>query len=314
MTMGTSVTRKSTPIAASCRVAMALTFIAVCSSAFAQWTPWIDAFAPYPNGTGNPSPAEILGNPSTFSEFMWYCKNNAQCPTGTEPPYSAEFRLDFTLPDGPTPTATGRILADDYFALYVNGVLADSCTGFDFSSSSPCLGRTVHGAAAWLDDRLVGQPRAADVPLLVDFSLYLHTHGELNEIFIFACNGDAPTPRVPAGATPDQAPIGCPNPQPRLYQYVLLEAVIRGLNRNDEPYVVGVNSGNLGGDAWQAREFLDLNGDRVADCKDLAIVKASFGKKVGQAGFNSAADFNNDGVVDARDWAYITQIVPVSKC
>jgi len=139
-------------------------------------------------------------------------KNNAQCPTGTEPPYSAEFRLDFTLPDGPTPTATGRILADDYFALYVNGVLADSCTGFDFSSSSPCLGRTVHGAAAWLDDRLVGQPRAADVPLLVDFSLYLHTHGELNEIFIFACNGDAPTPRVPAGATPDQAPIGCPNP------------------------------------------------------------------------------------------------------
>jgi hypothetical protein len=70
-----------------------------------------------------------------------------------------EFRLDFTLPDGPTPTATGRILADEYFALYVNGVLADSCTGFDFSSSSRAWVGRCTVAAAWLDDRLVGQTR-----------------------------------------------------------------------------------------------------------------------------------------------------------
>jgi hypothetical protein len=58
----------------------------------------------------------------------------------------------------------------------------------------------------------------------------------------------------------------------------------------------------------------DLNGDGVADCKDLAIVKASFNKKAGQPGFDSRADLNSDGVVDFRDWALITQIVPVSKC
>ena len=58
----------------------------------------------------------------------------------------------------------------------------------------------------------------------------------------------------------------------------------------------------------------DLNGDGVADCKDLAIVKASFGKRLGQPGFDPRADVYTDGVVDIREWTYIKQIVPVSKC
>jgi len=58
----------------------------------------------------------------------------------------------------------------------------------------------------------------------------------------------------------------------------------------------------------------DLNEDGVSDCKDLAIVKASFGKRAGQSGFDPRADFNADGVVDIKDWTHINQIVSVTKC
>lgn len=54
----------------------------------------------------------------------------------------------------------------------------------------------------------------------------------------------------------------------------------------------------------------DLNGDGKADCADLAIVKASFGKKRGQAGYNPVADVNNDGVVNVRDLATVSRQVP----
>jgi hypothetical protein len=46
---------------------------------------------------------------------------------------------------------------------------------------------------------------------------------------------------------------------------------------------------------------LDLNGDGKIDCGDLAIVTASLGKKVGDAGFDPRADVNGDGVVDSLD-------------
>jgi hypothetical protein len=45
----------------------------------------------------------------------------------------------------------------------------------------------------------------------------------------------------------------------------------------------------------------DVNGDGVVNCADVSIVKSSFGKRVGQAGYNVAADLNNDGTVDIRD-------------
>lgn len=54
----------------------------------------------------------------------------------------------------------------------------------------------------------------------------------------------------------------------------------------------------------------DLNGDGVVDCKDLAIVKASFGKRTGQAGFNASADINNNGVVDINDLAFVSKLLP----
>jgi Dockerin type I domain len=54
----------------------------------------------------------------------------------------------------------------------------------------------------------------------------------------------------------------------------------------------------------------DVNGDGKVDCTDIAIVKASFGKKTGQPGFDPRADVNLDGVVDIRDLAYVSQHLP----
>ena len=45
----------------------------------------------------------------------------------------------------------------------------------------------------------------------------------------------------------------------------------------------------------------DLNGDGKANCDDLAIIKASRHKKVGQPGFDIRADLNGDGVVNGKD-------------
>jgi Dockerin type I domain len=45
----------------------------------------------------------------------------------------------------------------------------------------------------------------------------------------------------------------------------------------------------------------DLNGDGAVNCADLAIIKASFGKRVGQTGFDIRADVNGDGVVNIID-------------
>jgi hypothetical protein len=59
----------------------------------------------------------------------------------------------------------------------------------------------------------------------------------------------------------------------------------------------------------------DLNGDGTVDCADLAIIKASFGKRRGEAGYDSKADVNNDGVVDVKDLAFVSQKVPAgTKC
>lgn len=54
----------------------------------------------------------------------------------------------------------------------------------------------------------------------------------------------------------------------------------------------------------------DANGDGAVDCADLAIVKASVGKRTGQAGFDARADLTGDGLVDARDLTYVSQRLP----
>ena len=59
----------------------------------------------------------------------------------------------------------------------------------------------------------------------------------------------------------------------------------------------------------------DLNGDGRVDCGDLLIVRASFGKRAGQAGFDIRADINRDGVVDVKDLAIVSQNLPAgTRC
>jgi beta-lactam-binding protein with PASTA domain len=54
----------------------------------------------------------------------------------------------------------------------------------------------------------------------------------------------------------------------------------------------------------------DLNDDGVVNCADLSIIKASFGKKVGQAGFDARADVNKDGVVNVLDLSTEARLMP----
>lgn len=59
----------------------------------------------------------------------------------------------------------------------------------------------------------------------------------------------------------------------------------------------------------------DLNGDGQVNCTDIAIVKASLGKRAGDVGFDPRADVNHDGVVDVRDLAFVTRRVTTgSRC
>jgi trimeric autotransporter adhesin len=54
----------------------------------------------------------------------------------------------------------------------------------------------------------------------------------------------------------------------------------------------------------------DVDGDGLVNCTDVAIVKAAYGKRSGQAGFDARADVVKDNLIDARDLAYVTQRLP----
>ncbi len=54
----------------------------------------------------------------------------------------------------------------------------------------------------------------------------------------------------------------------------------------------------------------DVNGDSTVNCEDLAIVKASYGKSAGEAGFDLRADVNNDGIVNFVDLATVSRQLP----
>jgi hypothetical protein len=50
----------------------------------------------------------------------------------------------------------------------------------------------------------------------------------------------------------------------------------------------------------------DLTGDSVVNCADLGIVRAAINKRVGNVGYNAAADLNSDGIIDVRDVRMMT--------
>ena len=55
----------------------------------------------------------------------------------------------------------------------------------------------------------------------------------------------------------------------------------------------------------------DVNGDGKVNCADVAIVKADFGKKTGQPGYDSRADLNQDGAINILDLTIIARQLPL---
>ncbi len=83
-------------------------------------------------------------------------------------------------------------------------------------------------------------------------------------------------------------------------------------------FAPGVYNLTVYGDAFAAQQVQfklvavpgDVNGDGVVNCSDLAIIKGSFGKKAGQAGFDPRADVNHDGIVNVLDLAFVQDKFP----
>jgi hypothetical protein len=53
------------------------------------------------------------------------------------------------------------------------------------------------------------------------------------------------------------------------------------------------------------RADADINGDGNFDCRDVAMLLASFGRRTGDPYFREAADVVEDGVVDLRDLVFV---------
>ena len=54
----------------------------------------------------------------------------------------------------------------------------------------------------------------------------------------------------------------------------------------------------------------DVNGDGIVNCADFSIVRGAFGKSAGQPGWDPRADVVADGIIDIRDLAFVSQMLP----
>ena len=59
--------------------------------------------------------------------------------------------------------------------------------------------------------------------------------------------------------------------------------------------------------AWDSLRYGDVDDNHVVDDTDVAALKTSFGRRPGDSGFNSQADFNSDQVVDGQDFSLLAQ-------
>lgn len=59
----------------------------------------------------------------------------------------------------------------------------------------------------------------------------------------------------------------------------------------------------------------DVNDDGMVGCADVAMVRAAFGKRTGQPGFDALADVVADGIINVRDLAFTSQKLPAgTRC
>lgn len=85
--------------------------------------------------------------------------------------------------------------------------------------------------------------------------------------------------------------------------YIAVNLYDAGININTMVYQV---SNRIPGDA---------SGDGVVSCQDLTAARAAIGKHAGQAGYLPSADVDQNGVVDIRDIAAISQMLAAgTKC
>lgn len=54
----------------------------------------------------------------------------------------------------------------------------------------------------------------------------------------------------------------------------------------------------------------DVNADTTVSCADVTVVRNAMGKRIGEGGFNAAADLNSDNRIDVRDLAMLTKQLP----
>jgi hypothetical protein len=167
--------------------------------------------------------ATAMGFLDPTAARMWYCSGADSCAV-TDGPTRAAFQVQFDLPQMRRPQRIGYIdiLADDYFALYINNQLV----GYD-----------------WLDNRYLN---GSDVPTAVRYEIadlvpYLNYSGG-NTITVFACDGHPPTPLRSPGATTSGGFDGCPVPSARANHWLMVAGnILESENGGAGPYV-GINS------------------------------------------------------------------------
>ncbi|KKO47113.1 hypothetical protein WG68_00180 [Arsukibacterium ikkense] len=165
------------------------------ASAGLIYTPWTESSVVT---FSNPPPASteyIASGP----EYVWYCEPPLEsCAGDATGPNMVHFRKTFTLPpqdfNGIQQYVWGNItiMADDYFALFINGVFK----GENWLD--------VNNAATYFD---------------IQQDLIL---GQVNQIDIFACDG-APTAGLNAGATLAGGLNACRNSYPRVNHWLLID-------------------------------------------------------------------------------------------
>lgn len=88
-------------------------------------------------------------------------------------------------------------------------------------------------------------------------------------------------------------------------------------NLKQEGTITGSEEKTIQNCTAQANNYIlsDIDGNGTVECNDLKIVKASFGKKSGQAGFDPRTDINGDGIINVYDLSVVSRQLPTgTKC